>query len=46
MKRSLKPRFSFQKNSVMSQPIVSLTIQNKGNIPLKRIFMEGNYRHR
>src|SRR6266851_6323843 len=37
-----KPRFSFQKNSVMNQPIVSFTIQNKGNIPLKRIFMEGN----
>jgi hypothetical protein len=36
MKRSLKPRFSFQNNSVMSQPIVSFTIQHKGNIALKR----------
>ena len=26
----------------MSQPVVSFTIQNKGNIPLKRIFLEGN----
>jgi hypothetical protein len=37
-----KPRLSYQKNSFMSQPVVSFTIQNKGNIPVKRIFMDGN----
>jgi hypothetical protein len=37
-----KPRFSYQKNSYMSQPVVSFMIQNKGNISLKRIFLEGN----
>jgi hypothetical protein len=37
-----KPRFSYQKDSYISQPVISFTIQNKGNIPVKRIFIGGN----
>jgi hypothetical protein len=36
-----KPRFLYQKDSFMSQPVLSFTIQNKGNIPVKRVFIEG-----
>jgi hypothetical protein len=36
-----KPRFFYQKASFMNEPVLSFTITNKGDVPAKRIFLEG-----